>query len=293
MELLEQAARQRGLITRAQAIAFGMSESAISRKIAAGEWIRVRTRVFRLAGSSSDIRQEMLALCLSSPAAVVSHRAAAWLHGFGGGARLEVTMPGTSAPRWGDVRIHRVAELPSRYVMSLDGIRVTTPARTCVDMSAVVDDEALDAVVHEALRFRATTVPAIRDAARFIEEQAGRARLAALLGLLDGLRTESALESRILRWLKRARLPQPVTQYRFVVGSRELRFDLAFPEKRIAIELDGFAFHGQRERYEQDRERDALCIVAGWRVLRFTARSSERFVVSTIRAALNCREMPA
>ena len=48
------------------------------------------------------------------------------------------------------------------------------------------------------------------------------------------------------------------------------RFDLAYPAARMAIELDGRAFHVSPERFEADRLRDREAATHGWLVVRFT-----------------------
>jgi very-short-patch-repair endonuclease len=62
-----------------------------------------------------------------------------------------------------------------------------------------------------------------------------------------------------------------------------------FPDARVVVELDGWAYHVTRDRFHHDRERQNRLIGAGWIVLRFTWRDlSERpgYVTATIRAVL-------
>lgn len=55
-----------------------------------------------------------------------------------------------------------------------------------------------------------------------------------------------------------------------VDGVVRARIDVAFPDLRIAIEVDGFAYHSDRERFQRDRSRQNLLVGLGWTVLRFT-----------------------
>ena len=67
-----------------------------------------------------------------------------------------------------------------------------------------------------------------------------------------------------------ARWPQAVQEYQ-PIASRRFRIDIAFVEKRIAIEVDGWAYHGKhRSAHAKDRQRQNLLVSNGWRVLRFT-----------------------
>jgi very-short-patch-repair endonuclease len=84
--------------------------------------------------------------------------------------------------------------------------------------------------------------------------------------------TENDLEDRFRELARRAGLPQPITQYR--VGP--YRLDFAWPELRVAVETDGWATHGRRKGFEDDRARDAALLAAGWRVLRVTYRRLRR-----------------
>lgn len=48
------------------------------------------------------------------------------------------------------------------------------------------------------------------------------------------------------------------------------RVDVGFPTKKVAIEVDGFAFHSDSEDFHTDRARQNAIALAGWQVLRFT-----------------------
>jgi very-short-patch-repair endonuclease len=66
--------------------------------------------------------------------------------------------------------------------------------------------------------------------------------------------------------------------------------DMAWPERRLVVELDGYAFHRHRAAFEADRERDSDLQLAGYRVLRITHRRMDRepaAVVHALRALLS------
>jgi very-short-patch-repair endonuclease len=54
----------------------------------------------------------------------------------------------------------------------------------------------------------------------------------------------------------------------YVVAGHEL--DIAFPARRVAIEIDGWAWHSDAQRFRHDRQRQNALVLAGWTVLRFT-----------------------
>ena len=72
-----------------------------------------------------------------------------------------------------------------------------------------------------------------------------------------------------------AGLPRPVLQHPVELGGRRYRIDLAYPEQRVAIELDG-SVHLRRDVWEADHERQKALVLAGWTVLRFTWREDDR-----------------
>jgi len=85
--------------------------------------------------------------------------------------------------------------------------------------------------------------------------------------------TRSALEDAFLRFLERFGLPRPLTN----VTVAGYLVDAFYPQQRLIVELDGWAFHGDRQSFEVDRERDAVTGAAGHRTLRLThARLSRR-----------------
>jgi very-short-patch-repair endonuclease len=66
-------------------------------------------------------------------------------------------------------------------------------------------------------------------------------------------------------------LPEPVLQHPVSVGNCRYRIDLAYPEFKIAIEIDGWEYHSSRSAFDDDRSRANDLVVAGWQVLRFTS----------------------
>ena len=69
-----------------------------------------------------------------------------------------------------------------------------------------------------------------------------------------------------------ARWPTAVREFEGAVPGRRYRLDVALPEARIALEVDGFRHHGKHlEDFRRDRVRQNLLVISGWRVLRFAA----------------------
>lgn len=159
---------------------------------------------------------------------------------------------------------------------TVDGFPVTTVARTVVDMAAMVHPRLLEQMLD---RSRPEDVAACVSRLGAV----GRKGLRKLQPLLaTRLGGESPLEKLWLRRLRRAGVPPPVLGYQLVVGRRVLVLDMAWPEHRIALEVDGWSAHGTRTQFDRDRERDLLATRAGWRVLRVTSRTPAREVLATL-----------
>jgi very-short-patch-repair endonuclease len=98
--------------------------------------------------------------------------------------------------------------------------------------------------------------------------------------------TESGLEMRVLRAIVAAGLPEPEQQYRVQVGDRWRRIDLAYPNLKLAIEVDGWMHHGARSAFDADRARENELEIIGWDRLHFTSAFTDEQVGDTVAAKL-------
>lgn len=180
----------------------------------------------------------------------------------------------------------RRLELPSDHVTTLDGIAITTPARTWLDCSPLVrwpDTVAMgDAMLRAALTDR-------RELERMVMWGRGRrgvrnARRA--LEILDP-RSESPGESWVRAIMREGRVPIPHCNVEVVVAGWTFRLDMAWPEKLVAAEYDGEDHHGP-EQSDRDRWRRGLLAEAGWTVLVFRKAdlSHPGELVDSVRRAL-------
>ena len=151
---------------------------------------------------------------------------------------------------------------------------MTTPARTLFDLAAIVGLQQLEHAFNEA-EYRRLTSPVSLDA--LLARYPRRRRNAAVERVLENhrqygeTRTRSDLERDFVVFLDAYDLPRPSVNR--VTEHGEL--DATWPGHRLVVELDGFAAHGNRKAFEADRARDRALVVAGWRVIRITARQLE------------------
>jgi very-short-patch-repair endonuclease len=140
------------------------------------------------------------------------------------------------------------------------GIRVTTPARTLVDLADVLNPKQLTRALNEAQVLRLVT-PA--ELTTLLTRYPGRRT--AQLTPQEGA-TRSPLEDRFVRFLKRHHLPLP--ELNSQVAGHEV--DAVYREQQLVIELDSRRFHTTPRAFENDRDRDADLLTAGFSTLRIT-----------------------
>jgi very-short-patch-repair endonuclease/alkylated DNA nucleotide flippase Atl1 len=270
--LLGLAQAQHGVLSRRQALREGLSPSAINRRLAAGEWVRVFQGIYRLAGVQSTWEQRVMAGCLAAgPGAVASHRSAAALHGMPGAPRwVEVMAPRPHQVRVGGVIAHRTRLLAPDDVGRLRGIPATTPARTIADLARVYPATKLGPMLDYALARRLVSRADLEARAT------GRRHDDVLRGLLDerpatARPVGSEFEASLFRALRDAGLPLPVAQYRVLMGDGgEVFLDFAYPDVLLAIEADSYLWHASLADWQRDRARNNELVAIGWSILPIT-----------------------
>jgi very-short-patch-repair endonuclease len=196
--------------------------------------------------------------------AAASGVAAAWWHGLTKFAPdlVEVTVPRNShGRRRDDIRVRR-RDLAPADVVERNGLRVTALPLTVVEAAvrrgggAKLMDSALQRHVELPQLWRAH----LRNKGRHGSPAARRLLQAAS----DGARSEA--ERLLVKLLREAGIKGWRTNY--PIGGYKV--DVAFPQQKVAIETDGWAFHSSQEDFQNDRERQNKIALLGWQVLRFT-----------------------
>lgn len=284
---------QFGLITRTQALAAGLSEAQIRRRARSGEWDVVRPGVYAVAGVPPTWEQAACAAVLAAqPQAWASHHTAGVLWGFSRvtASAIDILTTTPRRLRLSGVVAHRSCALFTADLTRHRGILATTPERTLVDLSASLPADRLGSILDDALRRRLIQLSRLRRCVGRLQSAPGRqpAKVHTLLAArLPGYDPgDSDLETSVLGMLAAAGLPLPEQQHRVRIGGRTFRLDLAYPEVKLAIELDGWDFHRTRTAFDDDRSRANALVVAGWTVVRFTSRTPEAEIVACVRARL-------
>jgi very-short-patch-repair endonuclease len=268
------AARQHGVIARAQLLALGLSDAAIVRRIRSGRLHVVHRGVYAVGHPAISREGELLAAVFGGgPGAVLSHESAAelWELLLAKGRLIDVTA--SSARTRPGIRFHR-CELEERDITERKAIPVTTPERTIVDLAPRLTPSRLEHVIRQAEYEHLTTATSL---ASCLSTHGGRRGMKSLRKAL-GLSAEtpgvarSELERRFLRFIRRHGLLRPHLNYPLELPTRDVKIDCAWPERRLAVELDSRRAHDNRHSFESDRARDRDLLVAGWIPTRVTWR---------------------
>jgi very-short-patch-repair endonuclease len=285
----ELAAGQAGAFTVAQATAAGVERHVRRRLVGAGVWIAAGRGLLTVAGAPPAWHQQLwLAVLDAGPGAVVSGRAAAALHRLRGYRELavEVTVPRTQSHEAPLGRRRETRYLPSHHRVQLEGLPVTSMARTIFDLAGdpgnpvmfrrddlvEIHERQLRRVVRDAMVRRGLTMPGLIRVTAALARR-GRAGSAVMRSLVRHLGagyrpTESELEDAFLDLIDAEGLERPENQVD-VVGERGWlgRVDFMYRSRRLIIEVDG-PDHDDEERILEDKRRDDGLAEAGWSVIR-------------------------
>lgn len=301
-------ASQLALATRRQVLAAGGTPSAIKRRVASGRWEIAERGVYALVGVPWTWRRLLGAIVLSVPTAAASHRAAAKLLGVHWDDRatapLELCVPASRAPRQdfsrtrdrspeSEIIVHEGVDLTRSAPVLVDGIPTTSPLRLAVDLGAVVPFDPYRRAMSQLMKRHGVDWVALDRTYRRHSIQ-GRDGCGALRDLLErhygneGVPDE-VVEARCADLLVDAGLPAPVHQFSVIRPDGSVaRFDLAYPELRIAIETDGKG-HGEEPTRQSDNRRRNDAQLLGWDIYSFSweevTYAPER-VVATVRSAI-------
>jgi very-short-patch-repair endonuclease len=278
--------RQRGLFTFRQAVTATYTRPAIRRRLASGAWIEVAPRVYRVAtGVPSDDHQTLLAATLSTGAVTSGPSAAALLRWLAFPAEPYL-LARRGARTLTHVGVHYTDSLPASDVAMVDGIPATRPARTLIELAAVLPRERFEDVVDTAIVSRVVTLDQLEKRARELRAPR-RAGCAVVLDVVatrhpELARARNEMEAKVLRELDRRRVPRPRVNHVVDLRGETRIVDFAWPDQRIALELDGLLPHSLRRVFEDDRIRRNLFTAEGWQMYHVTAAALRRSATAAL-----------
>jgi very-short-patch-repair endonuclease len=287
-EVARVADAQWGFVHRVQAIAAGLGPGAIRLRLRR-RWLTPYHRDVYLVGRA---KPDPCGLALAAVLHFRGHAVAAggtalWLWG------LTDRRPGIPTvdlvARDGRSRdgivVRRVRALASCEIRRTRSVPVVSPARAIAETAGGLDDLELENAVARCLDAGLATSAEIAAVLDRTPRIAGAGLLRRILAHGDPALTRSQAERLVRRLLRRAGLPQPVSN----VKLHGCEVDFLWPQERLILEFDGWSTHRTRRSFERDRERDQLLVAAGFRVIRITWRQLQQeplAVIARLAAAL-------
>lgn len=279
--------RHDGVITLDQAREAGLSLRAVQRRVQSGQWRRCARGVYFVDDRPfSDAARIRAAVWGYGSRATASGLTAAWWHGL---TRFAPAVPEVTVPRDSHGRRHggsrvRRRDLDPADIVERNGIRVTSPALTVVEAAAQHGGGAklLDNALQRHVDLNTLWRTHLSNKGRTGASRSRRLLQAAS----DGARSEA---ERLLHKLLRE---AGITGWKANYSVGGYRVDVGFPGAKVAIEVDGFAFHSGVDEFQIDRLRQNSIVLLEWQVLRFTWLDLTEYperVVAMIRAAISAR----
>lgn len=266
--VLELARAQHGAVARWQLPRHDIPASTLH------SWLRVRQlerrgyAVYEVPGLSGPRLPLAVTVLGLGPHAVASHEAAGGVQGIvvDRAPMADVSVSAGHPRQRPNVVIHRV-RLTARERTVCDGIPVTAPARTLLDLASRLTGRSIERAVARAFRLELTTPEERGSVVAQYPGRPGTASLAAMLAKeASPAFVRSEAEERFLTIVRESELPEPRVNARI----QGCEVDFLWPVARLVAEIDGMTWHSSRAAQIRDRERDSRLIAAGYGVLRFT-----------------------
>ncbi len=190
--------------------------------------------------------------------------------------------------------IHTIRDMERIDLEVRDGLPISSPTRTIIDLAAMATPKQLTIAIDGATRDGTTSDDFLHR--RLVElRRRGRGGIGTLLAALQGIEVQrggqSWLERAFLELLADRRMPRPDTQRVLAKrGTKLIRVDCTFPGTNIVVELLGYAFHRTLMQMQSDAERMNRLQFAGFVVMQFTyldVVGASPLMLDTITAALS------
>jgi hypothetical protein len=253
-------------------LAAGWDDHAIGYRVKIGRLHRVHPGVYSVGCPPiTPLERAMAAVLACGPGAALSHGSALTHWGIWKRWDMPSDVTVKADRRPSGIRVHRV-NLDRRDVTRHQGIPVTTLARTLLDQAPHMPPKSLTRAINDG-RLQGHLHPAaLVEVAQRYPKHPGRPLLEAVLDRVGERPTRSTFEDTFPAFCERYGLPSP--QMNAIVCGYEV--DALFPEEKVIVELDGWAFHSSRVSFENDRKKDADTLAAGFATLRMTRARYDR-----------------
>jgi predicted transcriptional regulator of viral defense system len=265
------AARRKGIVTRRQLVACGMTDRMIAIRVRRGWLHRVYRGVYAVGHSAITQTASFIAAVLACGTdATLSHHAAA---AHAEMLRHDGRAPDVIVPRGGGrkvdgIRVHR-SRLDRLDIWIRDGIRVTTPARTILDLAATMHPKPLRRLARQAQAEQRVNVRQLLDVIDRNPHHRGAARRRA--SIADGpAPTRSDHEDLVLDLIDRAGVERPELNPLMRFAERPISPDMLWRDDRVVVECDSRRWHSDPLTQQEDADKQAILESNGYRVVRIT-----------------------
>lgn len=259
------ATRHYGYLTAHQLEALGLGRGAVQHRVRTGRLVRVHHNVYSLGPPRREPTALAAAAVLAGgPGAALSHGSAAALWGLRKRWPHPPEITVATDRRPGGLRVHTSTTLSKRDVRTHRGIRVTSPARTLLDIAPRLSEPELARALNDGRLERRLHPSELEELLARLPSHPGAKRVRPHLTTTGP--TRSQLEDTFLAFIHAHGLPEP--QINFRVAGYEV--DVLFADQRVIVELDSWEFHQDRRTFERDRQRDADTLAAGYVTVRIT-----------------------
>jgi very-short-patch-repair endonuclease len=263
-----------GLATRRQLLA-RIPTDVLDGHVGRRNLVRVYPHVYRLRdGAADDHTLLRAALLHAGPVAALSHTTALAVWGIRPlehpvHLTVDQGLRRAGAP---GLLVHRRLRFDpgSGQCVERRGLLVTALPRAVIDSWPLLPVAERRPLALDVAREGRVTAGQLREALAERPNVGGRRRLAQAIDLIDD-GCQSELEAHAVLGVFRHRsLPPSVGQHQVLLPTGRVRLDRAWPEAKLAVELDGAAHHAAPENRRKDLARDTALAALGWVVLRFT-----------------------
>lgn len=261
-----------GVVSRKQVVDALKLRSSIAWKVSTGELERVHKLAYRLRGAPATWeRRAMEAVHVCGAGSLLSHGTAAWLHGLDGFRQpsiIDVSGSRGGVREFPEVRIHRSRHGAGPSVICR-GLPTTTVQRTIVDLAGELEEAPLELALDSAQRkYEKHFVEWLTSYLAELNPQCtpGLATLMKLLEIRGLARTDSPFEVKVLRRLRAEGLvpdAEPLEVYD-LAGNYVMRLDFVWRALNVALHVDSYRWHHQRERFDRDARQRSRIAALGW-----------------------------
>ena len=268
LAVAEFAARHHGVVSQSELLDLGLSRTGVKRWAEDGRLHRIHRGVYAVGHTAlSGHGLWMAAVKACGPEALLSHQSGAALCAIRQTSSpiIHVTTPGRASPR--GIRVHRVRQLHPDDAAVVDGVPVTSVARTLLDLADVLPASQLIRAIEQAERLQIFDLGAVN---QLVTRSTGR-RVRTLLRAIAAVegeppRVNSNWERDLLDFCDGHGIPRP--ELNVIVEGYEV--DALWREKKVIVELDSYAFHRSLRAFENDRLKYAKLQLARYIVLPLT-----------------------